>query len=315
MNKVKLEMEKSIRLFKNIIKDTKLNNIVFDIDTSKLASNRTGGKALCCFTADNTKDLKKMVKTCIKNKIKFAVIGNCTNILFSDRYMDIVLIKLGRDFNYVRFEGENKIVAGAAYNLLKFIIKAATRGYDFSELSGIPGTLGGSIAGNSGSSTAGICSFIKRISYISRNGNNIVERTKDLNNSDFDYRILNIPDLVAVTEAVLSAKKSDREDILKKIKNRIKNKKQTQPIGAKSSGCFFKNIKDCSKSTGELIEECGLKGFIYGGARVSGKHANFMENFKNASSEDIFVLSKIVKDVVMNNFGRKLEYEVKLVGF
>ncbi|GAI45615.1 unnamed protein product, partial [marine sediment metagenome] len=58
-----------------------------------------------------------------------------------------------------------------------------------------------------------------------------------------------------------------------------------------------------------------LKGFIYGGTRISDKHANFIENFDNASSEDIFILSKIVKDMVMDKFKIELEYEVKVVGF
>ena len=64
-----------------------------------------------------------------------------------------------------------------------------------------------------------------------------------------------------------------------------------------------------------MIEKCGLKGFIYGGARISDKHANFIENFDNASSKDIFTLSKIVKDILMDKFKIKLDYEVKMVGF
>ena len=300
---------------KRVIKDTSLDNIIFDLDTSELTSIKAGGKALCYFTADKIKDLRKMIDTCIKNQIGFIVAGDGTNILFNDKYIDLVIIKLGKDFNYLEFTDGDKIIAGAAYDLSKFVIRAAGRGYDFSELSGIPGTIGGSVMGNSGSKYMGICDFIEKISYISNKSGNIREETAVLNKGDFDYRHFYIPDLIVLTGIVLKTRKSDRNNILEKIGERIKNKKLTQPVNARSSGCFFKNVNNYSKSTGELIEECGFKGFVYGGARISSKHANYIENFDNASSEDIFVLSKIVKNTVMEKFGIKLEYEVRVVGF
>jgi UDP-N-acetylmuramate dehydrogenase len=300
---------------KRIIKNTKLDNTVFNADTSKLTSIKAGGKVLCYFVARKIEDMKKMIEACIENKFEFIVIGDGTNILFSDKYIDLVLIKLGSDFNYLNFTDRGKIIAGAAYNLLKFVIKAAVNGYDFSELSGIPGTIGGSVMGNSGSKYKGICDFIKEISYISKKGGNIREETVVLNENNFGYRHFYIPDLIVLTRIVLNAGRADKDDILKKIASRIKNKKLAQPVNSRSSGCFFKNINGYSKSTGELIEKCGLMGFVYGGARVSDKHANFIENFDNASSEDIFILSKIVKNMVMDKFKIELEYEVKVVGF
>jgi len=300
---------------KRVVRDTLLDNIVFDADISALTSIKTGGKALCCFTADRMKDLKKIIDTCIKNQFKFIVEGDGTNIMFNDEYNDIVIIKLGKDFNFLEFKDGDKIIAGAAYNLSKFVNSAADRGYDFSDLSGIPGTIGGSVMGNSGSKNAGICDFIETVNYISNNDGIIMEKTNVLKKCDFDYRHFYITDLVVLTGMVLKTKKSDRSNILIKIKERIKNKKLTQPVNTKNSGCFFKNTGNSSRPTGELIEACGLKGFIYGGARISSKHANYIENFNNATSKDIFVLSKIIKSMVMKKFGIKLEYEVKLIGF
>ena len=311
MRKLKLTSEE----IKRVIKNTELDNIIFDVETSELTSIKAGGMALCYFIADKMSDLKKMIETCMKNQIEFMVIGDGTNILFSDKYIDLVLLKLGRDFDYLEFSDGNKIIAGAAYKLLKFVVAAAVRGYDFSDLSSIPGTIGGSVMGNSGSKYRGICDFVERVSYISKKGGNIREETIGLSDGDFGYRHFYIPDLIVLTRIVLNTGKSDRNNILEKIASRIKNKKLTQPVNVKSSGCFFKNIPGCSESTGELIEKCGLKGFIYGGARISDKHANFIENFDNSSSEDIFILSKIVKDIVMDKFKIELEYEVRVVGF
>ncbi|MFA5015100.1 MAG: UDP-N-acetylmuramate dehydrogenase [Actinomycetota bacterium] len=300
---------------KRAVKCTLLDNIVFDADISLLTSIKTGGKALCCFTADRMEDLKKIIDTCIKNQIKFIVVGDGTNIIFNDEYNDIAIIKLGKDFDFLEFKDGDKIIAGAAYNLSKFVNNSADRGYDFSDLSGIPGTIGGSVMGNSGSKNTGICNFIENVNYISNNDGIIMEKSSVLKNSDFNYRHFYIPDLAVLTGVVLKTGKSDRNNILIKIKERIKNKKLTQPVNAKSSGCFFKNPIYGSGSAGELIEACGLKGFIYGGSRISSKHANYIENFDNATSKDIFVLSKIVKSMVMEKFGIELEYEVKLIGF
>jgi UDP-N-acetylmuramate dehydrogenase len=311
LRKLKLTSEE----IKRVIKNTELDNIIFDVETSELTSIKAGGTALCYFIADKMSDLKKMIETCMKNQIEFMVIGDGTNILFSDKYIDLVLLKLGRDFDYLEFSDGNKIIAGAAYKLLKFVVATAVNGYDFSDLSGIPGTIGGSVMGNSGSKYRGICDFVERVSYISKKGGNIREETIGLSDGDFGYRHFYIQDLIVLTRIVLNTGKSDRNNILEKIASRIKNKKLTQPVNVKSSGCFFKNIPGCSESTGELIEKCGLKGFIYGGARISDKHANFIENFDNSSSEDIFILSKIVKDIVMDKFKIELEYEVRVVGF
>lgn len=311
-----MEKLKSIReKIKRLIKGIKLNNIVFDISTAELTSVETGGKVLCYFVADTMKDLKKIVEVCTDNQIDFMIIGDGTNILFSDKYLNLVLIKLGMDFKYIDFSDRNRITAGAAYSLFKMVVSAADRGYDFSELSGIPGTIGGGIMGNCGSKYKSVCEFIEEVSYLSNEGGNIREKTRILNKSDFGYRYFCIPGLVILTRVVFNADRSERDDIFKKIRNRLKDKKMTQPVNTRNAGCFFKNILDCSESSGKLIEKCGMKGFVYGGARISDKHANFIENFNNASSEDIFILSNIIKDMVMSKFKVKLECEVKTIGF
>ncbi len=311
MEKINLTGKEIIR----IIKGTGFRKLSFDVDTSKLSSIRAGGRVPCYFIAENAYELKTMIETCLKNKIDFLIVGDCTNILFSDGYMNMVLIKLGRGFSHIKLEGENDLSAGAALNFLNFIVKAASMGFDFSEFSGIPGTLGGGIAGNSGTGKTGICDHISEISCMVRNNDEVVEKSVILSKNDYGYRHLDIEGLIVITGVVLSAGRSDKKDVLARVKKKINEKKISQPIMARSSGCFFKNPDGFSISSGELIDKCGLKGFCYGGARVSAKHANFIENYSNASSEDILVLSKIVKDKVMGKFNKKLEYEVRLVGF
>jgi UDP-N-acetylmuramate dehydrogenase len=113
---------------------------------------------------------------------------------------------------------------------------------------------------------------------------------------------------------IFGGKKSGSKDILSAIRERIKQKKACQPTDSKNAGCFFKNPGRTGKTAGELVDLCGFKGFCYGGARVSKKHANFIENFSNASSKDMHVLSKIIMEEVRIKHGIELGYEVNMVG-
>jgi UDP-N-acetylmuramate dehydrogenase len=300
---------------KQLIKGMGLDNIIFDMKAAGLTSIKTGGKVLCYFVADTREDLKTIVRFCGDNGIDNMIVGDGTNIVFNDRYIDLVLIKLGKDFRYVDFSHKDRISVGAACRLLKMVVSAAGKGYDFSELSGIPGTVGGAVIGNSGTKDKSICDFIEKITYLSNESGDIKEKDRVLKKGDFGYRDFYLPDVSILTGVVLKTHRSGRDEILSKIRGRIKKRKVSQPLNTDNAGCFFKNVGGIDKSSGDLIERCGMKGFIYGGARVSQKHANFIENFNNASSEDVFVLSNIVKDKVAEKFKIELEYEVKIIGF
>lgn len=297
------------------IKNTGFKKVLFDIKASTLTSFKTGGEVFCLVIADKREDLEAVINLCIENQIDFTITGDGTNLLVNDGYLEFVFIKLGREFNYLKLIDSCKFMAGSAYNLSRLVLKSYSLGYDFSFLAGIPGTVGGAVIGNSGNSSYGICNFIETLEgFFLRNGK-LEKKSLDIKEKDFGYRYLNIPDLIAVTDVLLKSSILDKKLIFKKIKDKIKGKREKQPLDTKNAGCFFRNPENSAKTAGELIEKSGLKGFIYGGARVSFKHANFIENFKNATSEDIFKLSKIVKNIIRENFNISLDYEVKLIGF
>lgn len=300
---------------RQLVKYLGSDNVIFNRKAAELTSIKTGGKVLCYFIADTKEELKKIVRFCNDNGIYYMMIGDGTNILFNDRYLDLVLIKLGKDFKYVDFSSKDRISVGAGFRLFRMVVLAADKGYDFSELSGIPGTVGGAVIGNSGTGDKCICDFIEKMTYISTVSGDIEEKDVILKKSDFGYRDLYLPDVLVLTAIVFKTRRCDRDEIFNKVRGRIKKRKLSQPTGTYNAGCFFRNVRGAGESSGSLIEKCGMKGFVYGGARVSQKHANFIENFNNASSEDIFVLSNIVKDKVMEKFKVRLEYEVKIIGF
>ena len=315
MSENKIYDKKIIQIRKILERYSLEDKAVFYKDVSKLTSIRAGGRCVCFLVIDDRHILAPVLEDFLKSNIRFYLIGEGTNILFADGLIDIILLKLGKDFNYIDFGNGNEITVGAAYNLHKFITQAAEAGIDFSFLSGIPGTVGGAVFGNSGTKKENICEYVKKVKYISINGKKIQEKEKKLLKKDYSYRYFNTSCLAILTDIYLEGKFLDQNLIIKKISEIKKSRKENQPVKSKNSGCFFKNPRTVELSAGEIIDKCRFKGFIYGGARVSDIHSNFIENFNNASSKDIFTLVKIIKESVRERFNVNLEYEVRMVGF
>jgi UDP-N-acetylmuramate dehydrogenase len=299
---------------KKITENCGIKTPVFDINTSKLCSIGAGGKAAALMTVDSAESLLKVMTYLEKEKIDYIIIGGGTNIVFTGDHTDLVIIKLGKLLGGISIDNEGKIKAGASLNMPVLVKKAADRGLDLAFMAGIPGTVGGGILGNSGSSGKWIYDAICEVEYIRRIHTGFEVSRCGKSDISAGYRFLNIPDMAALISVVLKPEKADRKELALKIRQDTRMRKETQPVGKKTSGCFFKNPGNGKEPAGALIDECGLKGFSYGGARVSPVHANFIENFKSASPEDIVVLSRIMIDKVRERFGISLEYEVKLMG-
>jgi UDP-N-acetylmuramate dehydrogenase len=307
---------------KKFLQGTDLKSEVkFFQDTSDLSSFKVGGKCICVFLVNNITELCRILNFLKRSDISFYVIGGGTNTLFADDFIDAAVIKLTGDFNYIKIAAGNEksgniISAGAAYSLERFVVEAAKKGFDFSFLAGIPGTLGGAVAGNAGGPQSGICRYLKSIRFAGLKEHSFLMLKAQISGDDYAYRSFKLNIFPVITDIYLTADCSDRTEIFKKIRHNIKIKKSAQPLNTKNAGCFFKNPSaEAEYSSGEMIDICGLKGFRYGGAKVSVKHANFLENYDNASGGDIYILSKIVKDHVNKRFKIDLEYEVRLVGF
>ncbi|MBN2073372.1 MAG: UDP-N-acetylmuramate dehydrogenase [Actinobacteria bacterium] len=309
------------RKLNRIIRELSLKQSYTGCRTSTLTSMKTGGEATGLLTAGDSIQLLSIVKSLIRNEIKFMVIGGGTNIIFNDGKIDMALIKLGKGFDYVKFCPENIIKAGSAFRTDKLVVQAAKKGYDLSFLAGIPGTVGGLVMGNGGDKNTGICNYIKRLTYLSMDDGtgidslNISAREGLVEGRDYGYRYLNIPGLRILLEVDIWAGINDPGIILKKVRANISLRKKKQPAATANSGCIFKNPGSSKESAGRLIEMAGLKGFKFGGAMVSPGHANFIENFNGATSMDVVILSRIIKDRVLDLFGLNLDYEVRLIGF
>jgi len=138
---------------------------------------------------------------------------------------------------------------------------------------------------------------------------------------NFDYRKLSLKDEVKegnqgrpiILGACFCLHPSDPQKLQKDAEEILKARKERQPVGLPSAGCFFKNPLS-GKTAGELIDLAGLKGKSIGGAEISLKHANFIINRDRASAADILALIELVQGTVSKKFNINLEPEVKIVG-
>ncbi|MCE5330446.1 UDP-N-acetylmuramate dehydrogenase [bacterium] len=302
-----------INEIKTLLAINKIDNldIFFDYEIRNLSTFRLSGKCPIFIIANSEDALISLLSFLESSGTGYYFIGRGSNTLIGD-CGKTVIIKLGKKFDYIEFNDGGHITAGASCNLGKFIIKCAKNKYDFSFLAGIPGTVGGAASGNCGNQTESLCDYVESIECLRISKNKILKEKIKL--FKYGYRFLKIDNLAVITRIFLKKDETERELIYNNIRENILKKKASQPLGSFNCGCFFKNPLNSKKTAGELIDSLGLKGFSYGGAAISIKHANFIENYGEATSEDIYNLSKIIAGLVNERFRIKLEYEVKIVG-
>jgi UDP-N-acetylmuramate dehydrogenase len=208
-------------------------------------------------------------------------------------------------------------MAGANLKTLcSYALKQGLEGMNFAL--GIPGTVGGGIIMNAGTSHGSMENVLKSINVLLPTGDTRRIKKEAL---DFDYRKLSwSPELTdghldqtVILDGRFCLCPSDPEALKKTAREIIRTRKQRQPIGLPSAGCFFKNPAS-GETAGKLIEMAGLKGKSVGGAEISSKHANFFINRHKASAADFLALMDLSEKVVLGKFNIHLEREVKVVG-
>ncbi|MEI7615843.1 MAG: UDP-N-acetylmuramate dehydrogenase [Actinomycetota bacterium] len=301
---------------KSYFKTKKIENleIYFDYDIRSLSTFRINGSCQIFIIANSEEALLTLLNLLHEKKIGYFILGGGSNTLINNDCSDVI-IKLGKRFNTIDYSSKALITSGASCNLGKFVLKCYKNKYDFSFLAGIPGTTGGAVFGNCGNMIESVCDYVESIECLRLSRNKIIREKVKLNRLNYGYRFLKIDYLLAITFINFKKEITEKELIYNNIKENIRLKKEVQPLNSFNCGCFFKNPLNSNKTAGQLIDSLGLKGFTYGGAIVSRKHANFLENNGTASAEDVFGLAKIIAGLVYENYKIRLEYEVKLVGF
>ena len=250
--------------------------------------------------------LKNILDYLKKNNIKYFIIGAGSNVIL-DSYFKGAIIKL--EFNNITIN-DNIVVAEAGCMMGKLAqetVNASLTGLEWAL--NIPGTVGGSIVGNAGAYNAELFDNLVSIKILNELGE-IEEILKD--KIEHAYRYTNLKGRnIIVLEAKFKLALGNKEESQEIMNKRCSKRKETQPLEFPSAGSVFRNPE--GDFAGRLIEEAGLKGKQIGGAKVSEKHANFIVNAGNATSNDIKSLIKLIQEEIKEKYNVDLILEQEIV--
>lgn len=295
-----------------LIKKDDICKIYENVSISKYTTYRVGGICRVMAYPADVSELIKLLKLLKSRNIKYKILGNGSNLLFSDKEYDGFLIKLN-SFDTLTFLGNNKVKVGAGYSLIKLSLMAAKKGLTGLEFaSGIPGTVGGAVFMNAGAYKSDMGYVVETVKVLTPNLEIINLENKEMN---FHYRssfLQTHRDYVCL-EVILKLNVGKREAIEDVIRERRERRVASQPLEYPSAGSVFRNPE--GGFAGQLIEESGLKGMTKGGAMISDKHANFVINYKDATSSDIKYLIDLAHDTVLEKYNVDMKIEQEFVNW
>jgi UDP-N-acetylmuramate dehydrogenase len=276
---------------------------------SKHTSWRVGGLVDQLYIPVDLADLRAFLqKLGDQQPIHFVGLGS--NLLVRDGGLRATVVSMHNVLTDMHVEGdliyaESGVTCG---KLAKFCAKQSRQGAEF--FAGIPGTLGGALAMNAGCYGWETWDAVDSVITINRHGELHKRSAKEFVAS---YRHISMPVQGEwFVAAWLKFEAGDAEVAAQKIKDLLASRLASQPLNLPSAGSTFRNPE--GDYAARLIEACGLKGYLIGGAQVSEKHANFIVNIGGATALDIELLIKHMHDTVLEQFGVALQQEVKVIG-
>jgi len=297
----------------DIINKLKQLNIKYKLDEplSRYTTLQIGGNGEFYIEPKTITELSSVLKLGFSNKLPIFIIGAGSNLLISDNGLKGFIIRLRGDFEKIEFDtSTDECIVGAGVMLPFLIKRTIDMCYSgFEPLAGIPGTVGGALVMNAGTKEGTISDNLVEVKTICMDGK-VVSHTKQ--EIQFGYRKSSLEDKIII-EAKFKLRHKLKEEIIKQVTKNLTERAKTQPLGTLNAGSIFKNPEN--NFAGKLIEECNLKSFRIGGAIVSEKHANFILNTGNATSDDVFRLIFELRRRVYEKFKIKLELEIKLIGY
>jgi UDP-N-acetylmuramate dehydrogenase len=293
-------------LSKNLKRTGSFSRQLKDYTTFKI-----GGPARFLYRPANLKELRELVTKYRAKNPKLKVLGAGSNLLVSDKGINSAVIKLDSPA-FCGISHSNCLVkagAGCLLNrLLAYCSKHGLSGLEF--LAGIPGTVGGALAMNAGVSVnaepVSIGDYIESVTVLDYNSNlKVLDRAK----LKFAYRRSNLARYIILGVSLRTAYRGPGA-VEKNISRYLGLRRNSQDYTRPNAGCVFMNPP--GDSAGRLIDSCGLKGRRVGGAEVSRKHANFILNADQATSENVLALIRLVRKEVKKKYGITLEPEIKV---
>ena len=271
---------------------------------------KTGGNCQLLISPNSTGALSEIVKECNKSDIPYTVLGNGSNVLVSDEGLNGIVIYVADGLSKIKLLNDTTIYCEAGVKLgtlCNFALDKSLTGLEFAF--GIPGSVGGAVFMNAGAYGGEMKDVVTKVYHIDKDGN---EGFLIGDNLAFSYRKSAYEENgYIITGVEFSLVKGPQTEIKEKMTELLGKRKDKQPLEYPSAGSTFKRPE--VGFAGAFIEECGLKGKQIGGAMVSEKHAGFIINYDNATTDDILKLMDYIKETVKKEKGVLLTPEVRFL--
>ena len=279
------------------------------VELSRYTTLGTGGPARAFARPETPEEVSELLQWAAGRGMAVAVVGLGSNLLVADAGVDALVLKLGGELARVEVDGHVlRVGAGAANAVCLHRARDAGLG-DFEFACAIPGTIGGGIWMNAGAYGSDFSAVLERALVATADGSGWLTPTE----LGLSYRHSELIHGQVVLDAELRLRPRQSEEIRAEVRELNARRKDAQPTNKRTFGSVFKNPAH-ELSAGRMLDACGLRGYAIGGACISPKHANFIENAGGATTADALALMAEARLRAHEEFGVVLEHEVEFLG-
>jgi UDP-N-acetylenolpyruvoylglucosamine reductase len=284
-----------------------------DHPLARLTTIRTGGDAELFARPGTVGELHALLAWAAAEGIEVGVVGSGSNLLVADEGVRGLVLKLDRDLSHIEQHGD-RLECGGGARLPAVSAHASRVGLSGIEFGvNIPGTVGGAVRMNANAYGGELARTLEWVDVVSASG--VARRAPG--ELGFGYRRSSIAAGEIVARARFALTPAPPETVRTTLADLRERRRLAQPSGIKTFGSTFKNPDDQraeGRSAGMLLDAAGCRGLRVGGASISDKHANFVDNDGEASTADVVAVMAEARDRVRERFGVTLEPEVQTLG-
>jgi UDP-N-acetylmuramate dehydrogenase len=284
-----------------------------DFPLARLTTVRTGGPADFYARPRSEEELVELLSWASDESLDIGMVGSGSNLLVADDGFRGLAIKLDGELTAMERDGTH-VIAGGGARLPSVSAKAAGWGLAGIEFGvNIPGTVGGAVRMNANAYGGELGKVLEWVDVCTAAGSE--RRSPD--QLGFRYRDSDVGAHEVVARASFALEEAHSDEVKRTMGEMREKRKEAQPSGIKTFGSTFVNPDDPraeGRSAGQLLDAAGARGLERGGARLSPKHANFVENAADASTADVLEVMAAARRAVHERFGVVLEPEVQILG-
>jgi UDP-N-acetylmuramate dehydrogenase len=280
-----------------------------DVALARLTTLGTGGPAREFARPESVAELEELLGSAAERGLEVVPIGLGSNVLAADEGVDAVVLRLAGELAAIEIQGERLVAGGGAANAvcLHRVRAASLGGFEFA--CAIPGTVGGGVWMNAGAYGSDWRAILERALVVTADGTD----WRGPDELGLEYRRSGLRSGEVVARAEFRLTPRPETEIRATIADLQARRKAAQPTNKRTFGSVFKNPEH-ELTAGRMLEACGLRGHRIGGAMISPRHANFIENAGDARSADALALMVEARRRAREQFGVDLEHEVQFLG-